>query len=59
MRAPCDAELTSGERRELMRLRAENTLLRTEKDILLKAAMGFAIDAGALLPGAADQPEPR
>ncbi|MDX3192720.1 hypothetical protein PV458_30300 [Streptomyces sp. MN03-5084-2B] len=54
-----DAALTPGERSELIRLRAENALLRTEKDILLKAATGFAIDAGALRPSALDRPEPR
>jgi transposase len=50
-----EAALTPGERSELVRLRAENALLRTEKDILLKAATGFAVDAGALPP----EPEPR
>lgn len=54
-----EAALTPGERAELNRLRAENALLRTEKDILLKAATGFAIDAGALLPGVLGKPEPR
>ncbi|GHG02863.1 hypothetical protein GCM10017567_17770 [Amycolatopsis bullii] len=51
--------LTPGERSELVRLRAENALLRIEKDLLLKAATGFAVDAGALPPGAAGKPEPR
>ncbi|MEV4143456.1 hypothetical protein AB0J40_07290 [Amycolatopsis sp. NPDC049691] len=54
-----EAALTPGERSELVRLRAENALLRTEKDILLKAATGFAVDAGALPPGALGEPEPR
>ncbi len=54
-----DAALTPGEQAELVRLRAENALLRTEKDILLKAATWFAIDAGALLPLRADRPEAR
>ncbi|UJW30386.1 hypothetical protein L3Q67_35060 [Saccharothrix sp. AJ9571] len=45
-----EAAPTRGEQAELARLRAENALLRTEKDILLKAATWFAIDAGALLP---------
>ena len=59
MHANGETALTPGERGELIRLRAENALLRTEKDILLKAAKGFAIDAGVLLPGAADKPESR
>jgi len=54
-----EAALTPGERSELIRLRAENALLRTEKDILLKAATGFAVDAGALPPGALGKPELR
>ena len=59
MHSDDEAALTPGERGELIRLRAENALLRTEKDILLKAATGFAIDAGALPPGALGKPEPR
>ena len=35
------------EQSEVDRLRAENALLRAEKDLLLKAAIGFATDAGA------------
>jgi transposase len=54
-----EAALTSGEQAELIRLRAENALLRTEKDILLKAATWFAVDAGALLPSRTDRPETR
>jgi transposase len=54
-----EATLTAAERAELSRLRAENALLRTEKDILLKAATRFAIDAGALRPRAAGKPESR
>jgi len=55
MNSPAETALT----RELTRLRAENALLRTEKEILLEAATWFAIDAGALLPPRADRPEPR
>ncbi|WP_199745521.1 hypothetical protein [Amycolatopsis sp. WAC 04182] len=36
----------SVEQSEVDRLRAENALLRAEKDLLLKAAIGFATDAG-------------
>lgn len=58
--AASGAALTSGDQAELIRLRAENALLRTEKEILLKAATWFATDAGALLPRRrADRPEPR
>lgn len=46
------------EQTEVDRLRAENALLRTEKDILLKAAIGFATDAGALRQWT-PKPEPR
>lgn len=56
---PPDTALTRGEQAELARLRAENALLRAEKDILLKTATWFAIDAGALLPPRADRPETR
>ncbi|MFJ4098342.1 hypothetical protein [Amycolatopsis japonica] len=42
-----DHETASDEQSEVDRLRAENALLRTEKDLLLKAAIGFATDAGA------------
>jgi transposase len=54
-----EAASTSGEQAELSRLRAENALLRTEKDILLEAATWFAVDAGALLPPRTDRPETR
>lgn len=40
--------LTDDERAELDWLRAENTLLRTEKAMLLRVATGFAEDAHAL-----------
>jgi len=46
--------LTGDEHAELIFLRAENALLRTERDILVKAAGWFAADAGAL----ARRPEP-
>ncbi|AIG76636.1 Hypothetical protein AJAP_18865 [Amycolatopsis japonica] len=42
-----EKETPPGEQSEVDRLRAENALLRTEKDLLLKAAIGFATDAGA------------
>ncbi|MEV7548291.1 hypothetical protein AB0N89_01540 [Amycolatopsis sp. NPDC089917] len=45
MTMPPEEETTQS---EVDRLRAENALLRTEKDLLLKAAIGFATDAGAL-----------
>ncbi|MFI6025495.1 GreA/GreB family elongation factor [Amycolatopsis magusensis] len=48
---------TRDEQAELVRLRAENALLRTEKDILLKAATWFATDAGALPGPHGRQPE--
>ncbi|WP_438801148.1 GreA/GreB family elongation factor [Amycolatopsis magusensis] len=51
--------VTRDEQAELIRLRAENALLRTEKDILLKAATWFATDAGALLPPRTGRPETR
>jgi transposase len=54
-----EAASARGEQAELARLRAENALLRTEKDILLKAATWFAIDAGALLPVRSTRPEAR
>ncbi|MFI0798588.1 hypothetical protein [Amycolatopsis lurida] len=41
-----DDETSFDEQSEVDRLRAENALLRTEKDLLLKAAIGFATDAG-------------
>ncbi|MFF0149572.1 hypothetical protein ATK36_5313 [Amycolatopsis sulphurea] len=47
--------LTGDEQAELIFLRAENTLLRIERDILMKAASGFAAEAGALV----HKPEPR
>ncbi|QWF78587.1 hypothetical protein [Amycolatopsis sp. CA-230715] len=47
--------LTGDEHAELSRLRAENALLRVERDILVKAASWFAADAGALT----HRPEPR
>ncbi|WET76354.1 hypothetical protein P3102_19690 [Amycolatopsis sp. QT-25] len=47
MTMPPDHEIPPTEQSEVDRLRAENALLRTEKDLLLKAAIGFATDAGA------------
>ncbi|WP_410646829.1 hypothetical protein [Amycolatopsis sp. cmx-4-54] len=41
-----DNETPFDEQSEVDRLRAENALLRAEKDLLLKAAIGFATDAG-------------
>ena len=49
--------LTGDEHAELIFLRAENALLRTERDILVKAAGWFAADAGAL--ARRPDPEPR
>ena len=37
--------LTEDERSELVWLRKENTLLRVERDILLRVATGYANDA--------------
>ena len=37
--------LTEDERSELLWLRKENTLLRVERDILLRVATGYAKDA--------------
>jgi transposase len=44
---------------ELAWLRAENALLRTEKEILLKAATWFAVDAQAVLQEHPHKPEDR
>jgi hypothetical protein len=41
--------LAADERTELEWLRAENTLLRTERDVLLRVATAFAEDADATL----------
>ena len=43
------APLTEDERTELTWLRAENHLLRVERDILLRVATGYAKDVDALL----------
>lgn len=40
--------LTEDERAELAFLRAENTLLRVERDILMRVASGYAADMTAL-----------
>ncbi|MBB4684478.1 hypothetical protein [Amycolatopsis jiangsuensis] len=40
--------LSGNEHAELAWLRAENALLRVEREILVKAASGFAADAGVL-----------
>ncbi|GAA3573393.1 hypothetical protein GCM10022222_67160 [Amycolatopsis ultiminotia] len=53
------AALTPDEQAELAWLRAENSLLRAEKDLLLKAAAGFAADAGALRAARPSEPKPR
>jgi transposase len=45
MTAPKPAPPRPGERTELDRLRAENALLRAERDILLRVATGYALDA--------------
>lgn len=37
-------ELSATERRELERLRKENTLLRTEKEMLLRIATEYALE---------------
>ena len=39
-----EAPLTPDERAELVWLRTENTLLRVERDILLRVASGYARD---------------
>jgi transposase len=44
---------------ELAWLRAENALLRTEKEILLKAATWFALDANVLTQQHTRRPEDR
>lgn len=41
--------LSEDERAELAWLRTENTLLRVERDILLRVASGYAGDMAALL----------
>ena len=41
------AALTADERSELEWLRTENTLLRVERDILLRVAVGYAEDMAA------------
>jgi hypothetical protein len=45
------ALLTDDERSELAWLRTENSLLRVERDILLRVASGYAEDMAALLHG--------
>ncbi|MFC9250300.1 hypothetical protein ACFWMR_37575 [Amycolatopsis thailandensis] len=55
MTMPPEEESTQS---EVDRLRAENALLRTEKALLLKAAIGFATDAGAF-PRPPRKPETR
>ncbi len=42
---PDPRPLTEDERSELLWLRKENTLLRVERDILLRVATGYANDA--------------
>lgn len=46
---PEPARLTEDERAELRRLRAENRLLRVERDILMRVASGYARDMEILL----------
>jgi hypothetical protein len=41
--------LAEDERSELMWLRTENTLLRVERDILIRVASGYAMDMDPLL----------
>jgi transposase len=43
--------LAAAERDELARLRRENKQLRLERDILSRAAAGFARDTGPIPPG--------
>ncbi|WP_020657526.1 hypothetical protein [Amycolatopsis benzoatilytica] len=52
---PAGPPPTGDEHAELIFLRAENALLRTERDILVKAAGWFAADALSRRP----DPEPR
>ena len=47
-RDPGDVELTTDERSELTWLRNENTLLRVERDILMRIASGYAKDMASL-----------
>lgn len=49
--SPACAQLTDDERAELSWLRSENTLLRVQRDILLRVGTGYARDADALLRG--------
>lgn len=46
--------LTTEERKELVRLRRENRVLRMERDILKKAAAWFAQETGATPRGSSD-----
>lgn len=43
------AGMTDDERAELAWLRTENTLLRVERDILMRVASGYAEDMAALM----------